>query len=102
MLTPLALLINVAVVAICAFLPTPSLGILLLVSSVSLVDQPIAGISKTHPTAISPKPIIIAVYVLAIFLGQLAYCIFLDLAIKPETKVCLMKQSFILTARRKL
>lgn len=45
------------------------------------------GISKLHPTAISPRPSVIAAYVGAIYLGQIGYCLLLVMARKPETKV---------------
>lgn len=70
-LTPLSLLINIATVATCALIVNPSIG----------------GVSKLHPTSISPRPSIIAAYVGVIFLGQIGYCLLLVLAGKPETKV---------------
>ncbi|KAJ7594243.1 hypothetical protein C8J56DRAFT_926263 [Mycena floridula] len=69
-LTPLSLLINIATVVTCAFIPNTSLG----------------QVIKTHPTSISPKAVIIAGYVLATFAGQLGYCVLLVLAKKTETK----------------
>ncbi|THV05795.1 hypothetical protein K435DRAFT_744734 [Dendrothele bispora CBS 962.96] len=74
-LTPLSLLINIATVIVCSVLVTPS----------------VSGISTRHPTSISPRPIVIAVYVAAIYVGQIGYCVLLVLARKPETKRTLTK-----------
>ncbi|KAL1721513.1 hypothetical protein EV715DRAFT_248948 [Schizophyllum commune] len=74
-LTPLSLLINVATVIICAFVVTPSLS----------------TISREYPTAISPRPAVIAVYFAALYVGQIGYCVLLVLARKPETKATLIK-----------
>lgn len=69
-LTPLSLLINIATVVVCSVLVSPS----------------ISGISTRHPTSISPRPMVIAVYVAAIYVGQIGYCLLLVLARKMETK----------------
>jgi hypothetical protein len=74
-LTPLSLLINIATVFICSMVVKPSIG----------------GISKRYPTSISPRPALIAIYVLAIYVGQVGYCVLLVLASKPETKRTLVK-----------
>ncbi|KAJ3981459.1 hypothetical protein F5890DRAFT_1568007 [Lentinula detonsa] len=74
-LTPLSLLINIATVVVCAVVVTPSIG----------------EISKQFPTSISPKPIIIAIYVAAIYAGQLGYCVLIVLARKAETKRTITK-----------
>ncbi|EEB97811.1 hypothetical protein MPER_02794 [Moniliophthora perniciosa FA553] len=74
-LTPLSLLINIASIIVCATVVTPSIG----------------TISRRFPTSISPKPIIISVYVAALFIGQIGYCILLVLVRKPETKKTLTK-----------
>ncbi|RXW17656.1 hypothetical protein EST38_g8196 [Candolleomyces aberdarensis] len=74
-LTPLSLLVNIATTSTCAIVVNPSLG----------------GISRLHPTSISPRPSIIEAYVGAIFLGQLGYCLLLVMASKPETKRALVK-----------
>ncbi|KAF8830183.1 hypothetical protein HHX47_DHR2000474 [Lentinula edodes] len=74
-LTPLSLLINIATVIVCAVVVTPS----------------ISEISKQFPTSISPKPIIIATYVAAIYAGQLGYCVLIVLARKAETKRTITK-----------
>ena len=47
----------------------------------------LGSVIKSHPTSISPSPSLIAAYVVAIFLGQIGYCILLVIARKPETKV---------------
>ncbi|KAK1229927.1 hypothetical protein PQX77_007026 [Marasmius sp. AFHP31] len=69
-LTPLSLLVNIATVIICAVVVNPSLG----------------SVARRFPTSISPKPLVVAVYVAAIFLGQIGYCLLLVLVRKPETK----------------
>ncbi|KAK7460908.1 hypothetical protein VKT23_008836 [Stygiomarasmius scandens] len=74
-LTPLSLLINIATIIVCAVLVNPS----------------ISGISTRHPTSISPRPMVIAVYVAAIYVGQIGYCMLLVLARKEETKKTLIK-----------
>ncbi|KAL1748253.1 hypothetical protein HDZ31DRAFT_30130 [Schizophyllum fasciatum] len=74
-LTPLSLLINIATVIICAFVVHPSLS----------------TISREYPTAISPRPAVIAVYLAALYVGQIGYCILLVVARKPETKATLIK-----------
>ncbi|ESK85664.1 hypothetical protein Moror_9933 [Moniliophthora roreri MCA 2997] len=74
-LTPLSLLINIASIIICATVVTPSIG----------------TISRRFPTSISPKPIIISIYVAALFIGQIGYCILLVLVKKTETKKTLTK-----------
>lgn len=70
-LTPLSLLINIAAVAVCAFLANPS----------------IAGVSRLYPTSITPNSAVIGAYVAVIYLGQIGYCLLLVLATKSETKV---------------
>jgi len=40
-----------------------------------------------YPSPISPKPLLIASYLLLVYAGQVGYCILLVLARKPETKV---------------
>jgi hypothetical protein len=70
-LTPLSLLLNIATVVVCASITTPN----------------IAYIAHIHRTAISPKFALIAIYVIAIYVGQFGYCLLLVLASKPETKV---------------
>ncbi|TDL19451.1 hypothetical protein BD410DRAFT_752127 [Rickenella mellea] len=76
-LTPLSLLINVASVAVCAFLVHPSLG----------------GVSRLYPTSISPNPPMVAIYIIAIYVGQIGYCVLLVTARKPETKKALIQGS---------
>ncbi|KAF9011836.1 hypothetical protein BDQ17DRAFT_1272201 [Cyathus striatus] len=74
-LTPLSLLINITTVIICAVVVNPSLG----------------GVSRLHPTSITPRASIIAAYIAAIFVGQVGYCILLVLVNKPETKRTVVK-----------
>ncbi|KAG2132099.1 hypothetical protein DEU56DRAFT_813089 [Suillus clintonianus] len=74
-LTPLSLLINIATLLVCSVIVKPSAG----------------SIIKSHPTSISPSPNLIAAYIVAIFLGQIGYCILLVIARKPETKTTLVK-----------
>jgi hypothetical protein len=70
-LTPLSLLINIATFAVATFVVSPGLS----------------KISKLHPTPISPSPTLVGIYVVAIFAGQIGYCVLLVLASKAETKV---------------
>ncbi|KAJ7636049.1 hypothetical protein DFH06DRAFT_1219826 [Mycena polygramma] len=74
-LTPLSLLINVATVMVCAVVASPSIG----------------QISKFYPTSITPRTSVISIYVAAMYLGQIGYCLLLVLARKPETKNTLTK-----------
>ena len=39
------------------------------------------------PSSISPNPLLIATYLLLVYVGQVGYCILLVMARKPETKV---------------
>jgi hypothetical protein len=53
----------------------------------SLIINPNLGeISTLYPAAIAPSPNMIAIYIVAIYLGQVGYCVLLVLAKKPETK----------------
>ncbi|KAF8511317.1 hypothetical protein JB92DRAFT_2935233 [Gautieria morchelliformis] len=74
-LTPLSLLINIATFMVATFIVSPGLS----------------TISKLHPTPISPSPTFVGVYVVAIFAGQIGYCLLLVLASKEETKQALVK-----------
>lgn len=67
----------------------PSLGALYtsLCFDTMLIVCRIGGVSKMYPTAITPKPSMIAIYILAIYIGQIGYCVLLVLARKHETKV---------------
>jgi len=73
-LTPLSLLINIATVAVCTIVVNPGIG----------------KVTKAHPTSISPRPFLIAIYVIAIYASQIGYCLLLVLARKPETKKTLV------------
>lgn len=70
-LTPLSLLVNIATFVVCTAVISPSL------------DE----VSKLFPVNISPKPWMIAMYGIAIWVGQIGYCMMLVMARKPETKV---------------
>ncbi|KZP30798.1 hypothetical protein FIBSPDRAFT_777025 [Athelia psychrophila] len=74
-LTPLSLLINMATVIVCTIIVNPG----------------IPGVTKSYPTSISPRPALIAIYVIAIYAGQIGYCVLLVLARKAETKRTLTK-----------
>ncbi|KAJ8520876.1 hypothetical protein ONZ45_g2390 [Pleurotus djamor] len=74
-LTPLSLLINIGSVLICSL----------------IVDPSIRGIIKLYPSPITPRPSVIAAYVLLIYAGQIGYCILLTAARKPETKDAMVK-----------
>ncbi|KAF9485692.1 hypothetical protein BDN70DRAFT_871014 [Pholiota conissans] len=69
-LTPLSLLINIACVATCAFVASPSLS----------------SVSKLYPTALTPNSAVIASYVAALYVGQIGYCVMLVLTRSAETK----------------
>jgi len=74
-LTPLSLLINIATALVCSLVLRPSLG----------------DVTRSHPASISPWAPAIAAYILAIYLGQVGYCILLVFARKPETKDTVVK-----------
>jgi len=76
-LTPLSLLVNIATIVICSIVISPSL------------DE----ISQQFPTSITPKSWMIALYIVAIWVAQIGYCIMLVLARKPETKQTLIHGS---------
>jgi hypothetical protein len=44
-------------------------------------------VATLHPTSISPNHALIAIYVAAIWIGQIGYCFLIVVARKPETKV---------------
>ncbi|KAI0360467.1 hypothetical protein OH77DRAFT_1418393 [Trametes cingulata] len=74
-LTPLSLLVNIATLMVCTFVLDPNLD----------------RITKLYPSAISPKPSMIDVFIVAIYIGQVGYCVLLVLSRKPETKRALIK-----------
>ncbi|KAI0827150.1 hypothetical protein BC628DRAFT_1535865 [Trametes gibbosa] len=74
-LTPLSLLVNIATLMVCTFVLDPNLG----------------TISELYPSAISPKPYMISVFIVAIYVGQVGYCVLLVFSRKPETKRALIK-----------
>jgi len=74
-LTPLSLLVNITAVMVCSIAVTPG----------------IQDIEKMYPSSISPKPLLIATYLLLVYVGQVGYCILLVLARKSETKKTITK-----------
>ncbi|KAH8097101.1 hypothetical protein BXZ70DRAFT_311542 [Cristinia sonorae] len=74
-LTPLSLVINMATMMVCSIVMNPGL----------------ADVSRLYPAVIAPDPYMIAAYIVAIYLGQIGYCLLLLLARKPETKNTLVK-----------
>lgn len=71
-LTPLAVLINIATIFVSKFITYPGLD----------------TISKTHPTPISPSPNVLGIYFVVLFICLIGYCCLLVMASKEETKVC--------------
>lgn len=69
-LTPLSLLVNITAVLVCSVAVTPG----------------IQDIENMYPSSISPKPLLIATYLLLVYVGQVGYCILLVMAKKQETK----------------
>jgi len=57
----------------------------MLVCSVA-VTPGIQDIEKMYPSSISPKPLLVATYLLLVYVGQVGYCILLVMAKKQETK----------------
>ena len=92
-MTPLSLLINIATVLVCTVVVKPGIGALHPLTSESTglafdrICFDIGEVTKAHPSSISPLPSLIAIYVIAIYAGQIGYCLLLVLANKPETKV---------------
>ncbi|KAI0674508.1 hypothetical protein C8Q78DRAFT_1067506 [Trametes maxima] len=74
-LTPLSLLVNIATLMVCAFVLDPNLR----------------DITKLYPSSISPDPSMITVFIVAIYIGQVGYCVLLVFSRKPETKRALIK-----------
>jgi len=74
-LTPLSLLINIAAVMVCGIVMDPSLG----------------KIAKLYPSAVTPEPKLIGIYIAAIYIGQIGYCVLLVFARKQETKNTLVR-----------
>ena len=69
-LTPIALLVNVAAVAVCTFVVHPT----------------IPQVWRAHPTPLTPNAHVIGAYVAVLYLMQLGYCLLLVTVSKPETK----------------
>ncbi|RPD65726.1 hypothetical protein L226DRAFT_501251 [Lentinus tigrinus ALCF2SS1-7] len=74
-LTPLSLLVNIATVMVCRFILQPNLE----------------DISKLYPSSISPQPSMITIYIIAIYILQVGYCILLVFSRHTETKRALIK-----------
>ncbi|TBU31397.1 hypothetical protein BD309DRAFT_1078214 [Dichomitus squalens] len=74
-LTPLSLLVNIATLMACTFVLDPNLG----------------QIAKLYPSSITPQPHMIAIYVVALYILQVGYCLLLVLPRTPETKRALIK-----------
>jgi len=55
------------------------------------MDPSLGKIAKLYPSAVTPEPKMIGVYVAAIYIGQIGYCVLLVLARKPETKNTLVR-----------
>lgn len=85
-LTPLSLLINIATLMVCTFVLDPNLGTSTLAHGGVIIHTSPGQISELYPSAISPKPYLIAVFIVAIYVGQVGYCVLLVLSRKPETK----------------
>jgi len=74
-LTPLSLLVNITAVLVCSIAVTPG----------------IRDIEAMYPSSISPKPLLIATYLLLVYVGQVGYCVLLVMARKAETKKTITK-----------
>jgi len=74
-LTPLSLLVNIIAVMVCSVAVTPG----------------IQDIENMYPSSITPKPLLIATYLLLVYVGQVGCCILLVMAKKPETKKTITK-----------
>lgn len=89
-LTPLSLLINIVTVAVCSLVITPGLGASYILGSphalLSKVPE-LGQVTKWHPAALSPHTWVIGIYILAIYVLQVGYCVILVFVRKPETKV---------------
>jgi hypothetical protein len=72
-LTPLSLLVNIVTVVVCAV----------------VLDPTLTDISHDYRTVLTPKAWMIQMYIIAIWVGQIGYCLLLVLVRKPETKVCI-------------
>ncbi|KAI0747003.1 hypothetical protein C8Q80DRAFT_1256602 [Daedaleopsis nitida] len=74
-LTPLSLLINIATVMVCEFMLEPN----------------IETISTLYPSSITPRPSMISVYIVAIYILQVGYCLLLVFSRNPDAKRALVK-----------
>lgn len=91
-LTPLAVLVNVAVFLTCGLLVSKCAMIGLDTSnpkqrSGHLLDPSISDLSRAFPTAVTPHTGMISMLWFTIFLGQIGYCILLVMAGMHHTQV---------------
>jgi hypothetical protein len=89
-LTPLSLLVNITAVLVCSMAVTPGIRTSCAWLSADEIDSVFLhteDIEKMFPSSISPNPLLIATYLLLVYVGQVGYCILLVMARKPETKV---------------
>lgn len=70
-LTPLSLLVNIATLVICT----------------TVIDPSLQDIAKDYRTVLTPSNWMVQMYIIAIWVGQIGYCLLLVLVRKPETKV---------------
>jgi hypothetical protein len=61
----------------------------------------VGEIARLYPAVIAPEPRMIAVYLVAIYLGQIGYCVMLVLARKPETKASIPYFIAMVSLRRR-
>ena len=95
-LTPLSLLVNITAVLVCSVAVTPGIRTSGACLSPDETDFAILfsyteDIEKMYPSSISPKPLLVATYLLLVYVGQVGYCILLVMAKKQETKVRIRK-----------
>lgn len=58
-----------------------------------LNDVNIGRVGEMYPTSLTPSPSFIGVYIMAIYIMQVGYCVVLVIARKSETKVSLLSRS---------
>ena len=86
-------------VLVCSFIVRPSLGLWSPVCCRVPTYKTAfytGDVTRSHPASISPSVSAIAIFILAIYLGQVGYCTLLIFARKPETKVCCCLQYCLL------
>jgi hypothetical protein len=82
-LTPLAILLNVASLAVCSILTTPTLG----------------WINSHHWTQFTPNPAFVLIYWATLFLLQVGFAVLVVLSQKDFTKVSFMGSCCLLSPR---